>query len=111
MGGGSALDAGQIGTGGDIDHERHIQGNHSLHGCHHKFLRDLDLVEWALQDQLVVDLEDQCGGHRLRIGALASRSIIAFLMMSAEVPCTGAFSAIRSPIWRIRKLSDFNSGR
>ena len=30
--------------------------------------------------------------------------------MSAALPCTGAFCAMRSPIWRMRKLSDDSSG-
>src|SRR5271169_368273 len=38
-----------------------------------------------------------------------STSIIASLKMSAAEPCTGAFWAIRSPIWRMRKLSDDSS--
>ena len=29
--------------------------------------------------------------------------------MSAAEPCTGAFCAMRSPIWRMRKLSDDSS--
>ena len=82
-----------------------------LHDVADDRLDALAFVERHLEHQLVVHGEDHAARELRRSSSAWSRSIIASLKMSAALPCTGAFCAMRSPIWRMRKLSDESSGQ
>ena len=77
---------------------------------HDQRLDRLPLAERDLEHELVVHGEHHAARRAPPASSARSRSIIASLKMSAAVPCTGAFCAMRSPIWRMRKLSDDSSG-
>ena len=75
----------------------------------HDGLDPLAFVERDLEHELVVHGEHHAAREVPASSSARSRSIIASLKMSAADPCTGAFCAMRSPIWRMRKLSDASS--
>ena len=93
-----------------VDLERHVQLQRGGHDAQDHLAQRLQLRLRALEDQLVVHLQQHARLEAL-LRQLARRCLImAILMMSDAVPWIGMLIAMRSAPMRTLKLDEWMSG-
>ena len=94
----------------DVDLERRVELVGGAHLAPHQLGRAVHLLRRALEEQLVVDLQDEAGLVPRSPRSARWQRTIATLMMSAAVPWITVLTASRSPRRRVLGLPERSSG-